>query len=97
MVLKRVAPLSLAKIFTAVYGSIGLIIGCIFALVSLLGAGIGAMNDAGSGMLGALFGIGAVVILPLFYGVVGFIVGLLGAALYNLFAAMVGGVELELE
>jgi H+/Cl- antiporter ClcA len=35
--------------------------------------------------------------MPVFYGVIGFIAGLIGALLYNLFARWVGGFELELE
>ena len=37
-----------------------------------------------------------VVIAPLFYGVVGFISGIIGAALYNLFQRWVGGVKVEI-
>jgi len=37
------------------------------------------------------------IILPIFYGVVGFIAGAIGAALYNLIAGMVGGIEIEVE
>ena len=31
------------------------------------------------------------------YGIIGFIGGAIGALLYNLFAGMVGGVEIEVE
>jgi hypothetical protein len=44
-----------------------------------------------------MFGVGAIVFLPVIYGVMGFITGALGAAIYNLFSGMIGGVELELE
>jgi hypothetical protein len=42
-----------------------------------------------------MFGVGAIIFLPLFYGVLGLIGGALGAALYNLFAGLFGGIELE--
>jgi hypothetical protein len=44
-----------------------------------------------------LFGVGAVILLPLFYGLMGFLMGMLTAALYNLIAGWLGGVELEVQ
>jgi hypothetical protein len=35
--------------------------------------------------------------IPIIYGIIGFIGGAIGALLYNLFAGMVGGVEIEVE
>ena len=48
-------------------------------------------------MLGLFFGVGAVVFLPLMYGVLGGLCALLVAGLYNLMAGWLGGVELTLE
>ncbi len=48
-------------------------------------------------MLGLLFGVGAVVVMPIVYGLLGFVSALVGAALYNLVARVTGGIELELE
>jgi hypothetical protein len=42
-------------------------------------------------------GAGAIVILPIFYGVMGFIMGALYAAVYNFIAGIVGGLELQFE
>ena len=98
MIVKRLGPLSCGKMVGVVYATIGLIIGAIFALLSLVGAGIGAASSGDSGAwLGALFGVGAVIFLPLFYGVMGFICAILGAVIYNLAAKYVGGVEVEME
>ncbi|MEK6374241.1 MAG: hypothetical protein AABO58_16260 [Acidobacteriota bacterium] len=44
-----------------------------------------------------LFGAAAVVALPIFYGILGFIMTLIMAALYNLVAGWVGGVELDVQ
>jgi len=44
-----------------------------------------------------MFGVGAIIFLPIFYGVLGLVAGAIGAALYNLFAGMLGGIELETE
>jgi hypothetical protein len=46
--------------------------------------------------MAAAFGVGAVVILPIMYGVFGVLGGAVGAALYNVFAGMVGGVEVDM-
>lgn len=95
MIVKRVGVASVAKIYGAICAAIGLVIGFVVALASLVGAG---MADSAEGaLLGPLFGAGAVIIAPVFYGVMGLIGGALGAILYNVFAGMVGGVRLEVE
>lgn len=95
MILRRVGPLSLAKLSGLLYTIIGFVVGCFFALISLIG---GAVNQEFGGRgFGALFGVGAVILFPILYGVVGFVFSLIGAALYNLLAAWVGGIEVELE
>ena len=45
---------------------------------------------------GPFFGIAAVVFLPVTYGVMGFVMTLIMAALYNALAKLVGGVEIDL-
>jgi hypothetical protein len=75
------------------YAIMGLLFGGVFSLVATLGAFAGP--DNGFGMLGALFGIGAVVIMPIFYGCMGFVMTLISAALYNAIAGMVGGIEID--
>ncbi len=98
MTLKRVGVLSAGKVSGVLYGLLGLIFGVIFALFSLLGAGIAVTQTGEStALFGALFGVGAVIFMPLFYGAMGFIMGIIMAALYNLVAGWVGGVELHLE
>ena len=91
MVLKRIGTMSLAKVFGVLYAAIGLLAGVFMALISLAGAG---SSQAGFGMG---MGIAAVIVLPVLYGVLGFIGGLLTAWLFNLAAGWVGGVELDLE
>lgn len=86
------------KVGGALYGLLGLVFGVFLALFSLLGAGIAASQvDEPGVLLGALFGVGAVIFLPLFYGFFGFVGGIITAALYNLVAGWVGGVEMHLE
>ena len=54
-------------------------------------------DEPAAAFLGPVLGVGAVVALPILYGVMGLIGGAIGALLYNAFAGMVGGVELNTE
>ena len=97
MVIRRVGVASAAKIGGALYAVIGLIIGLGFAAFSLLGAGIAAQAGAGDvpSFIGPLFGVGAIIFAPVFYGLLGAIGGALTAAVYNLVAGMTGGLDIE--
>ena len=99
MVIRRIDAFSAGKVFGVLYAMLGLVFGLIFSLFSLMGAAIGAGMEQG-GVEGAafslIFGIGAVVVMPLFYGVMGFVTALVGALLYNLTAGFVGGIRLDL-
>jgi hypothetical protein len=57
---------------------------------------IGALSRQGDGHP-LLFGAGSVIFLPIFYGILGFVLGLITALLYNLVARLVGGIQIELE
>ncbi|HLX06251.1 MAG TPA: hypothetical protein VKY89_00160 [Thermoanaerobaculia bacterium] len=98
-VIRRLGILSVAKLQGALYALIGLIVGGVFALFSLFGAALGGAFSSGShgnSIFGAAFGLGAIILFPILYGLLGFVAGLLVAALYNLVAGVVGGVEIEL-
>ena len=92
MIVKRIGPMSLAKIRAALYALIGLIIGAIISAVSMVG---GALGGSDAGMMGMVFGAAAVILLPLLYGCMGFVGSLIGASLFNLAAGWVGGIELD--
>ncbi len=95
MRLKRIEPFSCAKINGVLGALMGLIVGGFASLFSMLGAALGGGSDAG--MFGAIFGIGAIILMPIFYGFMGFITGGIGAWLYNLVANWMGGLELDFE
>lgn len=97
MVIKKFDPVSCAKVAGLTYAGMGLLIGVIFTMISLAGAAFGMANDESGAIYGVLFGVGAVVIFPIFYGVMGFFGGLLTAFIYNLVAAAVGGIQVEVE
>jgi hypothetical protein len=98
MRITHISPLSVAKVAFVLYGMIGLIVGGIIAIASLAGAGLYAASSGDrSGLLSAMFGVGAVIFLPLLYGFFGAIGALISTAIYNVVAGMVGGVELTIE
>ncbi len=95
MVIRRIGPMSCAKITGALYALLGFVFGTIFSLVSLAG-GL-ASNASGGAGLGAAMGVGAIIAFPILYGGIGFVSTLIGAWLYNVVAGMVGGVEVDLQ
>jgi len=97
MIVRRVGVLSLARIVGAVDFAIGLIVGLIASAASLFGAFTGMMDGHGHALWGFAFGVGAVFVLPLFYGFLGFVGGAAAGLVYNLASSVLGGLELEIE
>jgi len=97
MVIKRVGPLSVAKIAFVLYAGIGLLIGVVVALISVAGMGAHLTESGAPAFLGPLLGVGAVVFLPIFYGVLGLVIALIMSALFNAAAKLTGGVEIEVQ
>jgi hypothetical protein len=101
MILRRVGVLSLGKFLGFLYGLLGLLIGAVFSLISLLG--FAAQNQAqvqgqAQGQAAWFLGVGvaSIIILPLLYGFFGFLGGIITGALFNLVASLAGGIEIEL-
>ena len=98
MVLKSIGVLSAAKIVAVMYAVMGLIAGLFFGAIFSL---IPMAADGGAGemptWLAPMFGMGAIIIMPIVYGVMGFCIGAIGAVIYNALAGVLGGVELRLE
>ena len=95
MVINRVGPLSIAKLAGMLYAILGLIFGAIISLIALAGGMAANSDDPGAAVMGAIFGAGAVIVLPILYGGMGFVMTLLMAALYNVTARIVGGVQID--
>lgn len=93
MVIKRINVLKLAIFQGALMAAFGLLAGLCFlvfgSMFAKMGGGLGTAGFAG--------GIGAVIFLPIVYGIIGFIGGAIGAFVYNLVAGVVGGIEIEVE
>ena len=97
MTIKRIDPVSCAKISGALYAIIGLIVGVFVALFSLVGAGGGRAGMPMGGGFGTMLGVAAVLVLPIVYGAIGFVGTLIAAAIYNELAKAVGGIVIETE
>jgi hypothetical protein len=95
MVIRQVGVWSVARMYGILSAAAGLLAGLLFACIALVGAGVGPRNQEMPSFIGAAFGVGAVIIFPIFYGVMGLIAGAIGGALYNVFAGMVGGIEID--
>jgi hypothetical protein len=95
MVIKRIDPLSCAKIVATLYAIMGLVMGAFFSLIAL--AGGFASDRSGAAGLGALIGVGAIVTFPILYGCVTFVVTIIGAWLYNVMAGLLGGIEMDVQ
>lgn len=100
MTIKHVDVLSVAKIAAVVYAGLGLIAGLVFASITLLGFGFGAAMQHDSelpALVSVLFGVGAVIALPILYAVMGFLVAAVSTWLFNIAAGIAGGVKIQVE
>jgi hypothetical protein len=85
--LSRIEPLSAAKIAGVLY----LLAGLLFVPFILV---INTFAPSDSTIPG--FGTGLAIVIPVAYAALGFVFTFIGAALYNLVAGWVGGLEVEL-
>ncbi len=101
----RIGIFSLGKVSAVLYALFGLLGGLFMSGMSLLGMIFsGASRSAyssyssyggSSDFLGIITGLGAVVCLPILYGILGFIGGIISAFFLNLALKFAGGLELE--
>jgi hypothetical protein len=100
--IKKFGIFSFAKMQGATCFVLGLIIGVIYGVFiigySLLGASlIGGDSKMAIGGGGVIAGIVTMIAVPIIYGIFGFIFGAIAAVIYNVFAGLIGGVEIEVE
>jgi len=101
MTIRRFGVISVAKMYGLLLFIFGLIFGIIYGLFFIIfGAAMSAAGgrDATVGGVGsAAVGIGFMIGIPLFYGILGFVMGAIGALVYNALSGIIGGVKFELE
>jgi transmembrane protein DUF3566 len=99
--IKRIAPLQAGKMLGVLYGCMGLIFIPIFLLAGVAGAFAQHAQQNGASAAPAALAAGMMlavgIFMPIFYAVFGFIFGIISAAIYNLVARWVGGIEVEVE
>lgn len=105
--IKRIHVVQAGLVLGVLYAAMGLLIGLIYGLFILLigvaGASSASGSGSGSGSSGAMemlaifggMGLFAVILIPLFYGTLGFISGMIGALIYNLTAKVIGGFKVD--
>ena len=97
---KRIGAISMLKIYAAIGLVIGLIYGVMIFLAMMFGAlsiaSLGGDDGMGAGamvlVMGLIILVVAVIASAIMYGILGAIC----AIIYNIFASLVGGIELEL-
>jgi|SRR3989344_5094561 len=96
VVVKRIGVWSVAKLEAVLMAIMGLIFGVIYFVMSLIIGALGLGNgDAASFGLLAGLGVLGIIFLPIFYGLLGLVMGALSAWLYNVIAGWIGGIEIE--
>jgi hypothetical protein len=81
--IRRFGVFQTAKMIGVLYALMGLLFAPIFIIASMFG------------VEGSPFGIVFALLIPVIYGVLGFIMTAIGAAIYNGVAGLVGGIEVE--
>ena len=108
LTIKQIGILSFAKFLAVLYAGFGLIVGLFVSLFSIFGSMLAAFlastpplrNLAGASrgsMISLVFGIGAIIAFPIFYGILGFIGGLIFGLIGNLALRISGGLELKVK
>ena len=90
-IITKVTPKPLAKILGSIYFFFGAFVGLFILIGSLFSLGA---PDAGSSLMA---GIAAFILIPVAYGLMGFVGGYITAWVYNIFAKKIGGIEVEVQ
>lgn len=94
MEIKRIGPKSLGKVLGLTYAVLGFIGGLLFLVIFLFSQN---SADTTGGPPPIIFGIAAPIFFLFVYGILGFVMGITSAWIYNAAAKRVGGVEIETE
>ena len=82
--IRKFGVLQTAKVVGALYALLGLVFVPIFLVISMF-----TPNESGMGA-------GFALVMPILYGVLGFIFTAIACAIYNFVSGLVGGIEVEL-
>ena len=85
--LTRIGPVRAGIVLAVFYGIVALLVAPVILIASVLGAKAGGPS--------AMVGVVMAVLAPFLYAAIGFVAGVVSAALYNLIARFTGGLEFE--
>jgi len=88
--LTRIAPLRAGIVLTVLYGILGLLLAPIILFSGCVAVKTGTPQTMPMPAVVVL-----AVVLPFVYAAIGFLMGVIGAAIYNLIARWTGGLEFE--
>ncbi len=91
--IKKVGMFSFAKLYAVMLALSGFFVGLVFAFSSLYSKNMTGESIGRFGGLGLL----AILVIPLIYALLGFVVGAFGAVVFNVVSRIIGGLEVELE
>lgn len=95
---KRILSISVVQaglVIGGLYGLLSLFFSIFLLIFGLIAMAVGTgSNDAAAAVGGGVGMIVIAVILPFLYGALGFIAGVIMAAIYNLIAKLTGGLEM---
>jgi len=102
MTIKRFGVISVAKMYGLITFIFGLIFGVLYGLFFIIfGAAMSAAARGNQGTVTgvstAVMGIGMMIGFPLMYGALGFVMGAIGALVYNGLSSVVGGIKFDLQ
>ena len=97
-IVKRVGPGSAFKVGLVLYALLGLALGICMALVSMVAGTLTPLDQTvpGARLFRFGMGFGAIIFFPVLYGLFGGVFAAIGAALYNVVAGWVGGIEVDI-
>jgi hypothetical protein len=91
-VVRRIGVISVANVYALICVVFGFIIGLITGVMSCAATATDTI-----GLLGFGFGVIGIIVIPILYGIIGWIGGAIGALVYNLVAGWIGGIKIELD
>ena len=101
-VVKRIGPVSALKIGAIMHGIAGLIVGLVASILTLVGHPLAnaatrcPIMGEHCPLMGRGVGVAAIIVFPIAYAILGGIVAVLFALIYNLIAGWVGGLEVDI-
>jgi hypothetical protein len=92
VIIKEIDPAEFGKTLLIVHGTMGLVFGFFTTIASFMGVSM----PKKFGIFSLIFGRQAVLSLPIFYGVSGYLIGRIAAGLYNTVIGSKKGLRVEI-